>query len=190
MASEQEQTTAEQQRRGDRWLLWLIFALFIAGMALRGYAYVKPSAAPVTMQSQPAAPGAPQKAFPERAKGRQMPHVPLQDVQSTPQDQLLFQLAPYLTEGGLSFFLGFCLGYFLRVVAKTAMFVVGGLYVTLILLSHYGMIQVDWGIFQHLLRELLLNTQTHLEGLQGVLKTSLPSVAMAALGMWRGFKKP
>ena len=102
---------------------------------------------------------------------------------------VLTEIAPYLTEGGVSFFLGFCIGFFLRVVAKTAAFVVGALYIALILLSHYGLIIVDWGSFQDLLQQLLLNTRTQVEGLQGIMTVGIPSVAMGGLGIWRGLKK-
>lgn len=109
-------------------------------------------------------------------------------VSGTPD--LVTMLAPYLTEGGLSFFIGFCIGYFLRIVAKTMVLVVGGVYVLLILLSHYGMIVVDWGSIQHLVQQLLLNTRSQVEGLQGILTVGIPSVTMGCLGIWRGLKKP
>ena len=99
------------------------------------------------------------------------------------------KFAPYLTEGGLSFFLGFCIGYFLRVVAKTVILLVGAIYVGLILLSHYGLITFDWGSFQHVVQQILLNTKTQVEGLQGILTVGLPSVTVGCLGIWRGLKK-
>jgi uncharacterized membrane protein (Fun14 family) len=70
------------------------------------------------------------------------------------------------------------------------MFIVGGLYCCLILLSHYGIITVDWGQFQHILQQFLLNTQEQVEDLQGVLTIGIPSVAMGGIGIWRGLKKP
>ena len=106
------------------------------------------------------------------------------------ESDLLLTLAPYLTEGGLSFFLGFCIGYFLRLVTRTAMLLIGGIYCCLILLSHYGIITVDWGSFQHILQQLLLNTQEHVEDLKGLLTIGIPSVAMGGIGIWRGLKKP
>jgi uncharacterized membrane protein (Fun14 family) len=75
------------------------------------------------------------------------------------------------------------------VVAKTIVFVVGGVYVALILLSHYGLVTVDWGSFQQILQQLLLNTQARIGGLQDILTVGLPSVAFGCLGIWRGLKK-
>lgn len=182
--AEQQERHKEKRKRGDRWVLWLILSLFLFGLTVRGYEYVT-------------------KAKQEAIKGRggtylqpsttfQQPSSPFQ-VEPQPSSgkiNLLTELAPYLTEGGLSFFLGFCIGYFLRIVAKTAVIVIGALYVCLILLSHYGMITVDWGSFQNLLQQLLLNTKTQIEGLQGILTVGIPSVTLGCLGIWRGLKKP
>jgi hypothetical protein len=52
------------------------------------------------------------------------------------------------------------------------------------------MITVDWGSFQHALQQILLNTQTQLEGLRGIITVGLPSVTMGGIGIWRGLKKP
>jgi len=187
---EESENIQEKPRRGDRWVLWLIFFLFLGGLAIRGYGFMteEPSTSPVPTSRkivssksittfQDSSPGGEQlKAFPETSN-------------DTGEFDLITELAPYLTEGGLSFFLGFCIGFFLRVVAKTAAFIVGGLYIALILLSHYGFVTVDWGSFQQILQQLLLNTQQQVEGLQGMLAVGIPSVAMGGLGIWRGLKK-
>jgi len=184
--SENEETQ-EKRRRGDRWVLWLILALFLVGLAIRGYGYVTQetlqtsrsiSSSKSISPFQPTSPGSNQFKL-------------LQDDDRQPGElDFITDLAPYLTEGGLSFFLGFCIGFFLRVVAKTAVFVVGGLYVALILLSHYGLVTVDWGSLQHILQQLLLNTQAQVEGLRDILTVGIPSVALGCLGIWRGLKKP
>ena len=70
------------------------------------------------------------------------------------------------------------------------MLLVGAIYICLILLSHYGMITVDWGKFQQVLQQILLNTKTHVEGLQGIITVGFPSAVMGILGIWRGLKKP
>ncbi|MBD3305406.1 hypothetical protein GF339_03430 [candidate division KSB3 bacterium] len=174
----------EQRRRGDRWLLLLVLVLFLVGIGIRGYGYVTRSSLQTGSSRNYT-----QKAFPDGLNAEQQPRIPLSPSSGNGDRDLLKILAPYLTEGGLSFFLGFCIGYFLRLVAKTMMFVVGAVYCCLILLSHYGIITVDWGSFQTALHQLLLNTQTHIEGLGDLITVGLPSITMGVLGIWRGIKK-
>lgn len=182
---EQEETQEKRGRR-DRWALWLIFALFLVGLAIRGYGFVNQESQQASRRISSGQSLSPfQKSLTD---GNQRKIVPEPSREPGEWD-IVTQLAPYLTEGGLSFFLGFCIGFFLRVVAKTAAFVVGGLYIALILLSHYGLVTVDWGGFQHVLQQLLLNTREQIEGIQGVLAVGIPSVAMGGLGIWRGLKK-
>ncbi len=174
-----------KRKRGDRWVLLLIFLLFLFGLAVRGYSYMnQPETGSGTFR-QHSSPDYAQKALPGTSGGAQS----TRGFGESEENDLLFDLAPYLTEGGLSFFIGFCLGFFLRFVAKTTIFVVGGLYFCLILLSHYGLVTVDWGGIQELLRHVLLNTQTQLEGLRGTMAVGIPSMALGGLGIWRGLKK-
>ncbi len=174
----------EQHKRGDRWLLLAVFIIFLIGIGIRGYAYLE--ASPSTRSLQP-----------QRSQNYSANAFSRSRIQSTPSGEtvpsehngLLISLAPYLTEGGLSFFLGFCLGYVLRLVAKVAIIAVGAIYFCLIVLSHYGIITVDWGSFQHIVQQLLLNTESQLEGLRGMVTHSLPSITMGGVGMWRGLKR-
>jgi uncharacterized membrane protein (Fun14 family) len=183
--SEQEEIQ-EKRRRKDRWVLWLILALFLVGLAIRGYGYVNQESQQTSRHISSGQSLSPfQKSLTDSGQRTTLPKT----SRESGEWDIVTQLAPYLTEGGLSFFIGFCIGFFLRVVAKTAVFVVGGLYVALILLSHYGLVTVDWGGFQHVLQQLLLNTQEQIEGIQGVLAVGVPSVAMGGLGIWRGLKK-
>jgi uncharacterized membrane protein (Fun14 family) len=185
---------AEQQAkrsRNDRWLLVTVLLVFLVGLGIRSYGYLVNSPAARKTDPPAADRDSAQKPMPGALRDNGAERR-LRPDPAAPADEAdwALELAPYLTEGGLSFFIGFCIGYFLRVVAKTVIFVVGGLYVALILLSHYGMITVDWGSMQHLLQQILLNTKTQVEGLRGVLSVGVPSVAMGTLGIWRGFKKP
>ncbi len=172
--------------RGDRWFLLLIFLLFVFGCVVRGYSYLtQPGSASESFQQQRSRDSS-QKAFPGQTGG----DAQGADFLAPPaEDDFLDQLAPYLTEGGLSFFIGFCIGYVLRLIAKTAIVLTGALYICLIVLSHYGMITVDWGSVQHALQQLLFNAQTHAEGVRGMVAVTLPSAVMGGIGMWRGFRK-
>jgi uncharacterized membrane protein (Fun14 family) len=177
-----------KRKRGDRWLLLAVLILFLVGLGVRGYGYITQSPKSTRGIQQEMYRSRSQKTFPNTFREREERSFrPEEHVPSGGKDWLNI-LAPYLTEGGLSFFLGFCIGYFLRIVAKTAILFIGALYVGLILLSHYGMITVDWGSFQHVLQQILLNTKTHVEGLQGIITVGFPSAAMGCLGIWRGLK--
>lgn len=175
----------EKQKRKDRWFLLTVLALFFIGIGIRSYGYVSNS------KTQPLQTSRTQSYSPDNFReGRHDAQSRTLSPGDSSEPEMLLTLAPYLTEGGLSFFLGFCLGYFLRLVTRTAMFLVGGIYCGLILLNHYGIITVDWGNFQHILQQILLNTQEHVEDLRGVLTLGIPSVAMGGIGIWRGLKKP
>jgi uncharacterized membrane protein (Fun14 family) len=182
MSKTQNENT--QRKRGDRWFLFLILFLFLIGLGIRGYGYL----------TQP--PGSSQDMQPRSSRDQTntLRQGEKRTIQPEPQSTsgtsgLVTALAPYLTEGGLSFFIGLCIGYFLRVVAKIFIVLVGAIYVCLILFSHYGLISVDWGSFQHIVQQILLNTKTQVEGLRGIITVGLPSVTMGCLGIWRGLKK-
>jgi uncharacterized membrane protein (Fun14 family) len=180
----------EKRRRSDRWIIWLIFALFVIGVAIRGYSYMPGGPKRASMKTRSLSSDKSGSNFQDVARdGKQLKALPQENSDSGDFD-LVKMIAPYLTEGGLSFFLGFCIGYFLRIVAKTVVFVVGGLYVALILLGHYNVVTVDWGAFQSIAQQLLLNTKAQVQGLQGIITAGLPSVGMGCLGIWRGLKKP
>jgi len=174
----EKQQEKGQRKRGDRWLIVLVSLLFLVGLGIRGYGYM-------TRTGTGTIDGRQDLNTLREGGGRTIrPNTdePAEGV------NWVTKLAPYLTEGGLSFFLGFCIGYFLRVVAKIVILLVGAVYVGLILLSHYGLITIDWGSFQHVLQQLLLNTKTQVEGFQGMLTVGLPSVTVGCLGIWRGLK--
>ena len=185
-----KQAAKEQRKRGDRWLFILILLLFLGGLGIRGYGYMTQTAGGAQGARPEIAPRSQQKGFTTNLReGEPRAIRPNVDAPADGGD-LVNTLAPYLTEGGLSFFLGFCIGYVLRLVAKTVMFLIGAIYIVLILFSHYGLITVDWGSFQHIVQQLLLNTKTQVAGLQGILTVGLPSVTMGCLGIWRGVRKP
>ncbi|PIE31626.1 hypothetical protein CSA56_17780 [candidate division KSB3 bacterium] len=174
--------------RSDRWLLIVVLLLFLLGVGIRGYAYFTTSSTFRSLQPQQSQ-NYTAKAFPDAHERSQIQEIPSSGSPSPEGNSFFPSLAPYLTEGGLSFFLGFCLGYVLRLVAKVAIIAVGAIYFCLIVLSHYGIITVDWGSFQQIIQQLLLNTETQLEGLQGLVTHSLPSIVMGGIGMWRGVKR-
>jgi uncharacterized membrane protein (Fun14 family) len=180
----------EKRKRGDRWFLFLILSLFVVGLSIRGYGYLTGTGTNNSVSRKSAVGTQSPSTFRETPSGGDSRALRPVDTSPAGGTDWVAELAPYLTEGGVSFFLGFCLGYFLRVVAKTAAFVIGAMYIGLILLSHYGLISVDWGSIQQLVQQLLLNTRSQVEGLQGLLTVGLPSVAMGGLGIWRGLKKP
>jgi uncharacterized membrane protein (Fun14 family) len=184
-----EQNDTGQRKRGDRWFLLVVLILFLLGLGIRGYAYLTRTEGFPQDSQQSTYRSHTQKVVPNTLREGEERTIRSDTSETSGKIDWLTELAPYLTEGGLSFFLGFCIGYFLRVVAKTVIILVGAIYVCLILLSHYGMITVNWGSFQQILQQFLLNAKTHVEGLQGIITVGLPSVTMGCLGIWRGLKK-
>jgi uncharacterized membrane protein (Fun14 family) len=98
--------------------------------------------------------------------------------------------APILTESGVMFFLGFCIGAAIRAVAKMVTVVVGLVMLAVLGLQYIGVIPpVDWGALGGFFQSVAVLVQEGASRMQDVLAHTLPSGTMAGLGVATGLKK-
>jgi uncharacterized membrane protein (Fun14 family) len=101
----------------------------------------------------------------------------------------LEEWSPAMVKGGLSLFVGFCVGYALRTFAKLAMLVIGLIFLGIFLLSWGGVVQVDWGKLGEGFDSVVAVLQSQFASLKTFLQGSIPSAGLAGLGLVSGFKK-
>ena len=97
--------------------------------------------------------------------------------------------SPALVRGGAGFFIGLCLGYALRVFLRASMFVAGAAIFIMVGLSYAGWIDVNWGLVERQMDALGGRLGQEVASFQAFLAGTLPSGALAALGLFTGFKK-
>ena len=89
----------------------------------------------------------------------------------------------------MSLFVGFCVGYALRVFAKIAMLVFGLVFIGILLLSWSGVVEVDWGKLSDGFDNLVGSLSTQFQSFKAFLQGSLPSASLGAVGLVGGLKK-
>ena len=105
------------------------------------------------------------------------------------EDSALEEWSPALMKGGLSFFLGFCIGYAVRTFFRVSAVVVGLVGLTIFGLSYAGVLDVQWEAIQQGFDRLVAGLKEQASGFQAFITGSLPSAGLAAMGLFTGFKK-
>jgi uncharacterized membrane protein (Fun14 family) len=90
---------------------------------------------------------------------------------------------------GFSFFAGACIGYAVRKFLKLSMLVTGILLLAIFGLSYSGLVTVDWKSIDEIFRDLVSRIGDESGRFRTFITGSLPSAAMAGLGLVVGFKK-
>ena len=101
----------------------------------------------------------------------------------------LDEWSPTMVKGGLSFFVAFWIGYSIRVFAKICGLFVGLFCVGMLGLQQLGWVTVEWSVAQAQFSSLPDLIATQFEGFKIFLQGSLPSAAMASLGLFTGLRK-
>ena len=94
-----------------------------------------------------------------------------------------------LLQGGISFFVAFCAAFALRTFLRIAavFLAIGAL--SLFLLSYVNWVDVDWEEMDRQFQNLVPMLEAQFWSFKAFLTGSLPSAAMAGLGLVTGFKK-
>ena len=98
-------------------------------------------------------------------------------------------LAPLLTKLGFGFFIGFCVGYALRVAFKISLLVIGVIMLAVLGLSYSGVLDVDWAAMRGHYDTVVAWLQAQFTNLRGFISGQVPSSASAAFGLFVGFRK-
>lgn len=99
-------------------------------------------------------------------------------------------LVPFIGQLSLGSIMGFAAGYFVKKAGKTALFVVGGLFILLQGLAFAGFIHIDWLTIQQKAEPLFEkeNVQHTKDTLVSLLTLNLPFTATFLTGFALGFK--
>jgi uncharacterized membrane protein (Fun14 family) len=97
--------------------------------------------------------------------------------------------SPALMKGGMSFLVGFSIGYALRAFLKVSAAVVGLVLLAIFGLSSAGVLQVDWATIQTWFDGALATVKSQTAGFQTFVEGSLPSAGMAGAGLFTGIRK-
>lgn len=96
--------------------------------------------------------------------------------------------SPFLVKGGFSFVVGFCLGYALRAFFKISAIALGVIFLALFALQHFEIVTIDWSAFEKVYDDGVARLSGEFESLKATMNGSLPSAALAGLGLFTGFK--
>ena len=99
--------------------------------------------------------------------------------------------SPFFVKGGLSFFAGFAIGFALRAFFKVSLLVIGLLLLAFFGLSYSGVdvIHIDWTKLDGYFDQLVAAVKEQAGGFKTFVTGSLPSAALATLGLLTGFKR-
>ena len=198
-------------------LLGASIALMLVGLAAQAFSYLQPPDQPAAQsgddEAAPPPPGS-RSLAPDAGRGflpsddvpfdttpDQDPDAPRPD---TPEDErgtpdTTAEIAPdadtqttwspVVFKFGFSFFVGFALGYFLRIFFKLTLAVVGLICLSLFGLEYLGLIDIDWASLQPHYNSALDWLQSQTADFRRFITGQLPAASLAALGLFTGFKK-
>jgi len=97
--------------------------------------------------------------------------------------------SPVFMKGGLSFLVGFSVGYALRTFVRISAVVLGLVCLAVFGLQYTGAVHIDWTAVQGWFDSVALRVKDEFSGFQTFVAGSLPSVGMAGAGLFTGVKK-
>jgi uncharacterized membrane protein (Fun14 family) len=105
-----------------------------------------------------------------------------------PEPSTADKVLPFVTEGGIAMLLGLMLGMATRAIFKLLAVGLILIFGVILVLSHKGMLSVDWGATGTWIKEFVVNISSD-ESLGGVVKHKLPSAGGLGLGYLLGLKR-
>jgi uncharacterized membrane protein (Fun14 family) len=98
--------------------------------------------------------------------------------------------SPLFLKGGLSFFVGFCLGAVLRAFLKISAIVLGLVFLAVFGLSYAGLIPaIDWSAMEGHFNRIVASLSEQASSFKTFIAGNLPSAGMLGLGLFTGLKK-
>jgi len=92
-------------------------------------------------------------------------------------------------KGGFGLFMGFAIGFAIRAFIKLATVIIGFYFITLVMLSYLGWIEIHWGVIEAQFDGLVTNLGAQFESFKAFLTGSIPSGGAAATGLAMGLRK-
>lgn len=181
--------------RFSRWKLVLLACagvLVVVGSILRltatdGDPHV--TRVPSTVEPNPNGPG-PESAFAPRSGSGPVDWPPSSpsDADSDPTPAAA-TWSPAFLRGGFGFFMGFCIGFAMRLFVRMAAVVIGFNLLAIAWFSYLGWVDVRWDIVQAQLDGWFTGLRDEFASFQAFLAGSLPSTALGGLGLFTGLKR-
>lgn len=98
-------------------------------------------------------------------------------------------LSTLFVKGGFGLFMGFAIGFAVRAFIKLATVIIGFYFITLIMLSYMGWIEIHWHIIEGQFDGLVSNLGAQFQSFKAFLTGSIPSGGAAATGLAMGLRK-
>lgn len=98
-------------------------------------------------------------------------------------------ISPAMIQGGLSFIVGFSVGFALRTFLKMSLFVAGVVFLAIFGLSYAGFVEVRWDAMEESFNRLVASVEGEVTEFQSFITGTLPSAGLAGLGLFSGFRK-
>ncbi len=96
--------------------------------------------------------------------------------------------SPFFVKGGLSLFVGFCVGFALRAFFKISAIAVGVLFLVLIGLERVDFVEIHWDVLSQFYDGAVARLSDEFESFRGFVTGSLPSAGLGGVGLFAGFK--
>ena len=97
--------------------------------------------------------------------------------------------SPVLMRGGMSFLLGFCVGFALRAFFRISAVFVGLVVLAVLGLDYAGAADINWVAIQEWFNTTLGSLKEQTSGFRSFVAGSIPTVGMTGVGLFTGFKK-
>lgn len=207
MTEDSTSNTSSSGRRGSGLPTWKVVLLVASGvMAIAGLAIGQLGAdGPAKSNPRPSAPTgsagdnsagpssslAPQSFLPQEHPTPSGDGNDTNDASASTQASAdaAIDYSPLLTKVGFGFFLGFAMGYALRMFFKISLLAVGVIALGVVGLQYAGMIDVDWSAMQGHYETIADWARGQFTNLRGFISGQIPSSASAGFGLMVGFSK-
>lgn len=170
----------------QRTLLILAGVFVVLGLGLQGYGMATGSSEP---DPAPTASSGGNQALTNQflpgMPGSTDPQVEPQETESEGVESW----SPFFVKGGFGFFVGFCVGYALRMFFKLSAVFVGLFFLGLFGLAHYDLVLINEQAFSDAYDNLVVRIGDQFESFKTFVVGSVPSTGLASLGLFTGFKR-
>jgi uncharacterized membrane protein (Fun14 family) len=114
---------------------------------------------------------------------------PPQNPETDAESNAFKDWSPVLVRGGLSFFIGFSVGYALRTFFKISALVAGLVFLAIFGLSYLGFLTVNWEAMSSSFDNAMARIKEEAAQFKTFVTGSLPAAGVAVVGLYTGFKR-
>lgn len=97
--------------------------------------------------------------------------------------------SPALLRGGFGFFLGFCVGYAVRMFIRLAAIFIGLNFLAIAIFAYWGWIDVRWDLMESQFSTWTTGLSEEFESFRAFIAGSLPSTVLSGAGLFTGLKR-